>query len=177
MTKKPTPPAAPSAAKAKKDKTFWDHILEIQKVIEDTAYGVGAGKGGSTLKDSNRLRMDAHKMLRERGITYDVYADDVELTIAEGHTFVTGYYIDNWYMNGELVYSSRRFSGFDSPISPSTNVNYAVQGAVTSATTIALFGMLKANTQDEEELQSKREQHMNRQHARPPAASGGGSYY
>jgi hypothetical protein len=37
---------------------------------------------------------------------------------------------------------------------------------------------LKANTQSEEDLQAKREQHMNRQTPRTPAqAQGGGSYY
>jgi hypothetical protein len=105
-------------------------------------------------------------------------ADDITLTIDSGNTFVTGYYVDNWFLNGELVYSSKRFAGFDTPISASTNVNYAVQGAMTSATTIILFSMLKANTQSEEDLQAKREQHMNRQTPRTPAqAQGGGSYY
>jgi hypothetical protein len=174
-----TKPAAPKlSAKQTPEQKFWEHILEIQKIVGDKAYGVNAGKGGSTLKDSNTLRMDAHKLFNERGITYDVLADDITLTIDSGNTFVTGYYVDNWFLNGELVYSSKRFAGFDTPISASTNVNYAVQGAMTSATTIILFSMLKANTQSEEDLQAKREQHMNRQTPRTPVqAQGGGSYY
>ena len=174
---KGTPTAQPSAVENKtKEQRFWEYILEIQRIIADKAYGVNAGKGGSTLKDSNQLRMDAHELFNERGITYNVSAEDVNLTIDSGQTYVTGYYVDTWRLEGEVVFSAKRFAGFDTVISPATNVNYAVQGAMTSATTLILFDMLKANPKSEEQLEEDRQKHMNRQPQRTPAQAGGNYY-
>ena len=170
--KAPAAPTAPTQVNLTPEAMFWKKIMEVQALVADTAYGVGAGKGGSTLKDSNALKKDAHEMLRQRNITYDVVAKDVKLDFVGERTYVSGYYTDNWYMDGILVYSADRFAGFDVLISPSTNSNYAVQGANTSASTQAMFNMLKANTKSDEELSEDRAKHEKRQSPRPAANIG-----
>lgn len=187
-TKAPTAPKVPTTQKAvvKIEQTleqeFWTLIMEVQQLISDIGFGQNKGKGGSILKDSNALKKMGHDLFNERGITYDIVADDVTLQVIESNNvtpqgdvtpshriIVSGYYTDKWIYKGQVVYESSRFGGFDTVLAPSTNSNYAIQGATTSATTVAMFQMLKANTKSDEEFAKDRELSENRQPQNAPA--------
>lgn len=185
-TKTKTVPAAPTAPTVKKvnqtlEQEFWALIMEVQQLISDIGFGQNKGKGGSILKDSNALKKKGHDLFNERGITYDIVADDVTLQVIESNNvtpqgdvnpshrvIVSGYYTDKWFYKGQEVYQSKRFGGFDTVLAPSTNSNYAVQGATTSATTVAMFQMLKANTKSDEEFSRERELNEQRQPRNAP---------
>lgn len=173
-------PKAPDAPKTTQklvqtpQEKFERNILEIQRTIANEKFGVESGKGGSTLKDSNALKIRANQLLSEKGIRYNVNAKEVYTEISEPNLFVFGYYEHVWKQDGIEVHRGTTYGGFSTVISGPTNLVHAVHGSVTSADTDILFDMLKANTKTEEELDEARARASNRQAERQPVKPIGG---
>lgn len=179
MTKKPTPPAQPNVAKAKKDKTtpktneqrFWEYMLVIQKDISQKDFGVGKGKGGSQLKDSHALHHYVRERFIEDGVTFDLIPTDVQMIPVEHGFAVHGKYTAKFFFNGELVYETIAFGSFDTG-----NSAQATHGSYTAARTSLLFNITQASVMSQEKVEEQRQQEINRQAPRQPVGSGAAPY-
>ena len=82
------------------------------------------------------------------------------------HYIVHGTYDIQWFLRGEVVFETTAYG--------STNIDsasMATQGSLTNATTSALYTILQAETQSDEEYQEKLNQLENTQYSREPVMS------
>lgn len=174
-TKQPKPPA-PAKAQEKVTKPngelgFWDAIGKVQEQISIKGYGDTSGKGGSYMKDSNLLKKEGNELLREFGITFVVDAgDDVRFHLMREHDFIiAGHYHHKWFYKGVLAHEGKVYASFNNTLGGrGESTAQVTTGAMTNATTIIMYDMLKANTQSEEDFMAKAEAARNAQEPRNP---------
>lgn len=169
----PTPAPKTTQEPVRKEVEFWKLMLEVQEIIENTAFSQNKGAGGSALKDSHALKNTANRLLRERGIVFVMGAtESVKLeVIGESNIFVHGHYEHTWFLNGVVAHKGLHYGGFNTLISPRTNAAYAVHGSLTSATTDVLFDTLNAATLvNDDDADTRNQQAYNTQPGRQAVA-------
>lgn len=176
-----TKPAAPKAAPKPKtiakavtnpEQRFWEYMKNVQAEIATMDFGSKTGRGGSELKDSHALHHFVRDKFIKDGVTYDLLPTDISVTQVNTGFLVSGNYLAKFYFNGELVYETPTFGAFDTG-----NSAQATHGAYTAARTSLLFNITQASVKSQDDIEAKREQHMNRQAPRTPATSGGAKPY
>lgn len=182
MTQKaPTAPKAPAAPKTVQKavqspttQEFWKHIKEIRGKV--TKEGFGKTAGGRDFKDTKSLKHFVKPLFDEVDIHYYISPKEVFLLPTQhinpksgalnSHYIVYGTYDIQWFLGGEVVFETTAYG--------STNIDsasMATQGSLTNATTSALYTILQAETQSDEEYQAKLNQLENTQYSREPVMS------
>ena len=175
-------PAAPKTAPKTTPKsvetpeiTFWKIIKEIRDEVKKEGFGKKAA--GRDFKDTDGLKRFVRPLFDKYNIHYYISPKDVHLLPTQhinksgsliSHYIVHGTYDVKWFLNGEIVFETTAYG--------STNIesaSMATQGSLTNATTSALYTLLQAETQSDEEYQQKIEQSENRQAPRDPAQTYG----
>lgn len=182
MTQKaPTAPKAPTTPKKEEKKVtkpttqeFWKIIKEIRDKVKKEGFGKTAG--GRDFKDTKALKHFVKPLFDDVDIHYYISPKEVFLLptqhinpktgVLNSHYIVHGTYDIQWFLRGEVVFETTAYG--------STNIDsasMATQGSLTNATTSALYTILQAETQSDEEYQAKLNQLENTQYSREPVMS------